>query len=444
MVKLTMNKILLVNPHETEQSGFTNPPLGLLYIAGTLLKNGFNVRIVDGCLEGKSAIEEAFTEFRPDIVGITCLTPGRKKALEVADMSKAFDANIKVILGGAHPTIMHRQILEHYPAVDYIVLGEGEETCLEIAQGKDPVHINGLVYKEDGEIVKTPPRKYIQNLDDVPFPAWHLLDLKKYPAIDKGIIRGINLAEVPRISVIFSRGCKGHCDFCSTWWIWQGWRHRSAKNMADEIELLYRDHGIRHFCFADDAMTVDRNATIEFCDEIIGRQLNIVFHVTTRTDCVDEVVLEKLKAAGCYKISFGIETGSPALLEKMCKENDIETAEHAISLSKKAGLLATALLIIGNVGETEETVKDTIGFLRRTKPYDIGCVGGLWILPGTKLYQDCKRKGYINDDFWLTDEPYKIFTLEYSLEELASMQKRVTKYHTVPIRIINKIRKMMQ
>jgi radical SAM superfamily enzyme YgiQ (UPF0313 family) len=439
-----MNKVLLVNPHETEQSGFSNPPLGLLYLAGTLLKNGFDVRIVDGCLEGKRAIEKSIAEFQPDMVGITCLTPGRKKALEVAKMAKDFNGGIKVVMGGAHPTIMHRQLLENYPFVDFIVLGEGEETCLEIALGKNPSQINGLVYRENGKVVKTSPRKYIENLDAVPFPAWHLLDLKKYPAIDKGVFRGIDLALEPRISVIFSRGCKGHCDFCSTWWIWQGWRHRSAKNMTDEIELLYKNRGIRHFCFADDAMTVDRQATIELCDEIIERRLNIAFHVTTRTDCVDEVVLEKLKAAGCYKIAFGIETGSPTLLEKMCKENDIKTAEHAIAMSKKAGILVTALLIIGNVSETEETVRDTIGFLRRTKPDDIGCVGGLWILPGTKLYQDCKRKGYIDDGFWLGDEPYKIYTLEYSLEELAKMQRKVSKYQAVPTRIGNKIRELMQ
>jgi coproporphyrinogen III oxidase-like Fe-S oxidoreductase len=128
----------------------------------------------------------------------------------------------------------------------------------------------------------------------------------------------------------------------------------------------------------------------------------------------------------------------------MNKENDIKTAEEAIKLSKQAGISVTALLIIGNVGETEQTVDETIGFLKRTKPDEIGCVGGLWILPGTKLYQDCKRDKYIDDDFWLTNQPYKIYTHEYSFGELASMQKKVTKYHSMPTRIVNKIRKLMQ
>lgn len=439
-----MKKVLLVNPHETEQSGFSNPPLGLLYLAGTLLKHGFTVRVADGCLDGKEAISAAIKEFKPEIVGITCLTPGRKKALDIAKMVKDFDSSTMVVLGGAHSTIMHRQIMEHYSFVDIIVLGEGEVTFLEIAQMKDPAQINGIIYRNNEQIVKTSPRNYIENLDEIPFPAWHLVDLKKYPAIDKGVIRGIDLAIEPRISVIFSRGCKGHCDFCSTWWIWKGWRHRSATNMADEIELLYKEYGIRHFCFADDAMTVNREETIKLCDEIIGRQLNIVFHVTTRTDCVDEIVLEKLKAAGCYKIAFGIETGSPALLKKMCKENDIETAELAIKTSKKAGILVTALLIVGNVGETEESLKDTIRFLKRTKPDDVGCVGGLWILPGTKLYQQCRRKGYIDDDYWLGDEPYMIYTEEFTQEQLSQMQKRITKYQPIVQRILKKLRGLVQ
>ncbi len=439
-----MKRILLINPHETKQSGFTNPPLGLLYIAGMLLKHGLEVRVVDGCLEGRAAIERAIEEFQPTHVGITSLTPGRKHAVEIAHMVKNSNPAILVILGGVHPTIMYQQMMENYPDIDYIVLGEGEEACLEILQEKDPSQIHGIVYRKKGEIIKTTQRKSVTSLDEIPFPAWHLVDLNKYPAIDKGIYRSIDLQKVPRISVIFSRGCTGHCDFCSTWWIWKGWRHRSAKNMTDEIELLYKDFGIRHFCFADDAMTVDRQATIDLCDEIVHRNLNIVFHVTTRTDCVDEIVLRKLKEAGCYKIAFGIETGSPSLLDKMGKENDIETSERAIKLAKQAGISVTALMIIGNVGETAETVRDTINFLKRTRPNELGCVGGLWILPGTKLYRDSKKKGFIDDDFWLTDEPFKVYTMEYSLDQLNKLRQQVYGYQNILLRIFEKLRGMIR
>jgi anaerobic magnesium-protoporphyrin IX monomethyl ester cyclase len=423
-----MTRILLINPHESEQSGFTNPPLGLLYIAGTLLKHGFDVQILDCCIEGEGAILKVVEGVRPDIVGITCLTPARKKSLEVAKTVKNYDSSIKVVMGGVHPTIMHKQLMENYPFLDIVVIGEGEITFLEIAQGKEISQINGITYREGNKVIKTTQRKYVENLDEIPFPAWHLVDLKKYPVLGKGIYNGINIAAEPRISVVFSRGCKGHCDFCSSWWVWRGWRHRSPKNMADELELLVKNHGMRHFNFADDALTIDMNATIELCDEIIRRKLKIAFLITTRTDCINEELLRKLKQAGCYQVAYGVETGSPILLSKMGKENDVETAKKAITLTKKAGMKAIALMIVGNVGETHETIRESIDFLRKTDPNEIGCIGGLLVFPGTKLYNDCKAKGFIDDDFWLRDEPYKVYTLEHSLDELKKMQHKVTVY----------------
>jgi radical SAM superfamily enzyme YgiQ (UPF0313 family) len=211
--------------------------------------------------------------------------------------------------------------------------------------------------------------------------------------------------------------------------------------MADELELLYRDFGIRHFCFADDAMTVNRQATIELCDEIIARGLTIAFHVTTRTDCVDEVMLRKLKEAGCYKIAFGIETGSPLLLDKMGKANDIETSEKAIRLAKEAGIEVTALMIVGSVGETWDTIKQSVAFLKKTRPDEVGCAGGLWIFPGTKLFRDAKKQGYIDDDFWLTDEPYKTYTAEYSLAELSNMEQQLYHYKGRMAGLLNSTKK---
>ncbi len=425
-----MTRILLVNPHETFQEGYTNPPLGILYIAGMLLKHGFEVRVVDGCLEGRAAVRKAITEFRPDMVGVTCLTPGRKKAIEVASMAKEIDPSVKVVMGGAHATIMYEQMMAHYPQVDYIVLGEGENACLEIAQGRDPSEIAGIVYRDNGKIVKTAARKHVENLDDLPFPAWHLIDLSKYSPRGMGIVNGINLTKEPRISVIYSRGCTGHCSFCSSWWIWKGWRHRSACNMVDELEMLNKEFGIKHFCFADDALTIDRQATIDLCDEIMARKLNIAFFATTRADCVDEEVLRKLKEAGCYELTFGVETASRSLLKKMGKECEVEHAEKAIRLTEAAGIRSGALLIVGNVGETDETIAETLDFLRETQPSKLGYTGGLWILPGTKLYNDCKKQGFIDDDFWLGDEPYKQYTLEHSPEEISRYEHMLNSYMT--------------
>ncbi len=427
-----MHRILLVNPHGTAQTGYSNPPLGLLYLAGALLAKKIETQIVDGCLEGRDAIDRAIRAFKPTIVGITCLTPGRKQAIDVASMAKLFDPSVFVVMGGAHPTIMFDQMLNNYPEIDAIVLGEGEETLVELALGNDLLAVSGLAIRNEGAVVRTTPRPQIADLDSLPFPAWHLLDLRRYPSIGTGSYRGIDLNREPRVSIIFSRGCKGHCHFCSTWWIWRGWRRRSPQNMVDEIQHLYDTQGIRHFCFADDSLTVDREATIELCDEIIRRGLVIAFHATTRTDCVDEVMLKKLAEAGCYNIAFGVETGSSELLTGMMKENEIATAERAITLAKSSGITTTALMIIGNVGETPATIAETVRFLQKVDPDVLGCTGALWILPGTHLYRTCKERGFIDDSFWLGDEPYKIYDLEYSLEQLNNFEQIVRNYRTQP------------
>ncbi len=428
-----MKKVLLVNPHETEQSGYTNPPLGLLYLAGTLLRHGGEVRLVDACVKGREAVAAALEEFRPDIVAITALTPGRHKALDLARLAKAILPDALVVLGGAHPTIMFKQILGHYPEVDVAVLGEGELTLLELAEGRDVSEVRGLAYRREGKVQRTPHRQNAADLDALAPPAWQLVDFADYQPRGAGIYRGIDLAREPRVSVIYSRGCTGHCDFCSTWWIWKGWRHRSAANMVDELETLTRRRGVRHFCFADDALTIDRQATLDLCAEIRRRDLNIAFHATTRTDCVDEEVLAALAAAGCYQISYGVESGSQRLLQQMGKENETAQAERALRLTREAGMAATALMIIGNVGETEETLRETIEFLQRADPTDVGCVGGLWILPGTKLYRQCVEQRLIDDDFWLGPKPYEIYTREWSAAALAQMQHLVTNFRRVQI-----------
>jgi len=407
-------RVLLINPPETEQSDFSNPPLGLLYLASSLLKENISVEVIDGCLEGWEKLEQKIRIYKPDIVGVTCLTPDRKKALRVAKIAKEINKNALIVLGGVHPTIMYEQLLNNYSFIDICVLGEGEKTLIEIVQNNDYSNIDGIAYKRDNKIIVTKPRKYVENLDEIPFPAWHLIDLQRYPSRGKGIFNGVDLSRDVRVSIIFSRGCVGRCSFCSTWWIWRGWRCRSAKNMADEIELLNDKFKISHFCFADDALTVDRLATLDLCNEIIKRKLKIAFHVTTRVDLVDEELLNKLKEAGCYNIAYGIETASSNLLEKMGKGIDIDTSKKAILLTKKIGIKTTALLIAGSEGETIKTVNQTVNFLKETQPDEVGSVGGLWILPGTKLYFNCKKLNFIDDKFWLGDKPHKLYTLEHN------------------------------
>jgi radical SAM superfamily enzyme YgiQ (UPF0313 family) len=418
-----MEKVLLINPPELTYGGFFCPPLGLLYLAGTLRDKGIDVQFIDGCISGWSGIREKIRTYMPNIVGITCLTSTRKKVLAIAKMVKDKNKNATVVLGGVHPTIMYQQVLEHYDDVDIVVRGEGEISFLEIGQGIDLDKIDGIAYRDGTKVLKNADRHYVQNLDTLPFPAWDLIadTLSEYPTtFPRGLINhnGIDIPHGPRIPVIYSRGCIGHCDFCSSWWIWKKWRYRSAKNMVDELEWLYESFKIRHFCFDDDTITMDKQAILDLCDEIVKRRLHIAFSVNTRTDYIDFEILEKLKQAGCYIISYGIETGSPTLLSRMKKENDIQSSETAIALTKRAGLFPGVLIIVGYVGETKETIDETIDFLQRNDVDAIGSVGGLCIFPGTGVYKYAKKLGIIDDNFWLGDEPYMLYTREHSLRRL--------------------------
>ena len=407
-------KVLLINPPESGRGDYSTPPLGLLYIAAVLKKDGIGVELIDGYLAGWQGIEKRLDGYRPTIVGITCHTYSRAKALKVARLVKEKAPGALVVFGGAHATIMHRQILEHYPYVDVAVRGEGERTFLEICQARPLGQIDGIAYREGGQIRINPDRKLIANLDELPFPAWEMVDLSKYPPDGSGVYNGIDIGREPCVPVVFSRGCIGSCIFCCDKALWKRWRRRSAANMADELELLAKKYGVRRITFNDDLFTADRRAAMEVCEEIIKRGIRVVFEITSRVDTLNEDLLKALKKAGCFKICFGIESASPELLERMKKETDVEAAAHAIELTKSMGIRTSALLIAGNVGETRQTINQTIDFLNRTSPDEIGLANGLRILPGTELYEHAKHLNFINDSFWLSDYNWKIFTAENS------------------------------
>lgn len=377
-----MAKVLLVNPHDCSQGGFSSAPLGLAYLAGTLESHMHDVNIVDGYLDGFEGIKKAIDEQKPEWVGVTCYTPGRHQALEV--MKYAKESGCKTVMGGAHPSIMHEQIYANYPFVDYCVIGEGERVLLDLVNGKYP------------DLKAT----NIENLDDIPFPAWHLLELNRYAGGQYYEYNGVNLGE-PRIPVIFSRGCNSGCAFCSTSKVWHGWRRRSPANMFAELEMLQREFGVHHLVFQDDALTLDVEATKELCRLIVNSGLKFGIFGTTRTDACDQEMFHLMKQAGFYTISMGIESGSQRMLDIMGKKNTVEQNESAINMAHQAGLMVCALIVQGYPGETEEDRRLTRDFLNRTHPIDVGTLGCTWVLPGTRLYRQEKERGRIDDGYWL-------------------------------------------
>jgi len=408
---MRFGRILLVNPPKVDQGGYKPSPLGLLYLGAYLRKNlkNIEVRIMDGAIEGEWRVVQEIVRFKPDLVGISSLTPGRHQALHIARIAKKLIPRTKTVLGNVHPTLMWSQTMEHYPEVDFIVRGEGEETLCELAEGLPLARIKGLVWRKNGRTIDNPPRPMISNLNILPFPAWDMVDHTKYPPRGEGRANGVDLRHEIRYPIIFSRGCMGSCTFCSSWTIWKGYRFRNGKSVADEVEMMVRKFNAKHFVFQDDTLTGSRRDIMLFCREIIKRKLKIAVYGTTRVDQVDAPMLRLMKKAGFYELAYGIESGSPGMLVRINKKTDLNKIKRAITLTKQAKIKACALMMYGLPQETDSDRRESSRLLKQIKPDETGTVGAVWVFPGTALYYQAKAAKLIDDAIGLGPKPYYIY-----------------------------------
>lgn len=409
--KLRFSRVLLINLPGVEQSGYRPSPLGILYLAAYLKRysKGITVDVIDGAMEGEKALFEKIKEFKPDLIGMSVLTPSRLTSIKIAAFTKTVHPKCKVVLGSVHPTLMWKQMMEAYPMIDFIVKGEGEETLKDLVAGKPLSLTLGLVWRKGDKIINNAERPLIKNINKLPFPAWDLINPQRYPPRGTGIIDGINLETEVRYPLIFSRGCMAACTFCSTWRIWRGYRFRTGKNVADEIEMLYKRYQARHFCFQDDTLTGSRKEIMNLCHEIIKRKLNIAIFGTTRVDHVDEELLKLMRKAGFYLLSYGIESGSHRMLLRINKRTDLNKIISATRLTKKAKIRVCALMMYGLPGETDEDRRLSEKLIEKIKPDEVGTVGAVWVFPGTALYERAKMAKLIDDSFWLGKRHYYIY-----------------------------------
>lgn len=376
-------KVLLVNPPEASQGGQSNPVLGLLYLA-SYVRDIVEVSYVDGFLEGWNGVWKKMSEFKPDVVGTSILTPARHSALRVLEGAKSRGAT--TVAGGPHATIMAEQIFNSYPYVDLIVKGEGEEAFRELLLDfTSPFRKRAIVSGREVDI------------NSIPFPAWDLARIES-----NGYIGGSDI----RVPIVSSRGCKGHCAFCSTWKFWKSYRVRSPENVVGEIEYIAKEFGKKHFVFEDDSLSCDLGTSKETMKLIAKKRLDVRFFATMRADGIDEELARLLKEAGCYGVSIGFESGSQRILDIMRKGVTVEQNISAAQTVKHAGLSLCALMVINSVGETNDTREASKRFLELIQPVDVGYLcEGLWILPGTYFYHKMKQGGFIDDSFWLGKEP---------------------------------------
>jgi radical SAM superfamily enzyme YgiQ (UPF0313 family) len=383
-------KVALVNPPTMKGVFHHHPylPIGLAYLAAVLEAEGNEVTVFD-CLASEieqEKLKEKLSSLNPNVIGISSMTPMVPSTMLAAKGAKEACPQATVVLGGPHATFMDKEILTQEPEVDVIVRGEGEQTLLELTQKitsrQELETVEGITFRKDGQIVQNPTRPYIQNLDELPFPAYKNFPLEKYRLFGKLFF-----------PVITSRGCPFQCSFCtSSRILGKQYRARSPKNIGDELELLKNNYSADSFTFYDDTLTLDKKRIFEICDQIKNRKINIPWDCQTRVDQVTEEVLAYMKETNCQQVFFGAESGCQEILNAVNKRTTVELNEKAIKMAKKAGLFVAISIIIGYPGETAQMRKETLDFIRRAEPDDVYlCIATPY--PGTELRQLVEKMG---------------------------------------------------
>ena len=370
------------------------PPLGLAYIAAVLEKEGYNVKILDCQILNLdiNGTKDEIKRYDPDVVGITCMTPILHGVLEVAKLAKEINGNIKIAIGGPHLSIFPEETVS-FPFVDFGIMGEGEYIFLDLIKvleknNKKFEDIDGLVWKNNGKVIINKRREPIFNLDKLPFPARHLLQLKKYEVI---------IMKYPMTTMVASRGCPFHCSYCFKDFHTRIYRTRSAKNVVDEMEECVNKFKVKEIGFYDDCWP-NKQLLKDICKEIINRGLDIAWESPQRVDLVNEYLLKLMHKAGCERLRFGVESGSERLLA-MIKKGNLQQIKNAFKLSKKAGIETFAFFMISYPTETYNDFLKTLDLAKKIDA-DWAVFGATLPYPGTKLWEQAVNEFNYDKNYW--------------------------------------------
>lgn len=409
-----MSKIIFVNPPFTVWDSETPlpktlentlPSFGLCCLAAVVREKGHVPSIVEaGALQ--LTLKETLNSIlkqRPQIVGFRASTASLNNAALLAKAVKEHDAKIVTIIGGPHITAEPVETLSRFPQFDLAVIGEGEETIVELLNVIERIRLEahegfkdvaGIAFRHGNEIIVTAKRPYIKDLDRLPMPAWDLLE--GFP--DRYQPPLLSYKALPVASMVTSRGCPFQCTFCDRSVFGNRYRGYSAAYVTGMIKHLVSVYGVRHLLFYDDLFAASESRLNAVCNDMIASGLNLSWSCDARVNAVSEKTLALMKKAGCWEIAFGIESGSQKILDLVAKDITIEQIQTGVRLTHEAGIKVKGLFMMGHPGETRETIRETVELATRL-PFDIINISKLTPYPGTELYRDAAMYGTFDPDW---------------------------------------------
>jgi anaerobic magnesium-protoporphyrin IX monomethyl ester cyclase len=397
------------------------PPLGVLYIAGYLrhYEPSLDIKVTDGLLEGWDNTLQEIRNFEPDVVCISFLTPIAISAYALANEIKGINPSIRTVMGGPHATALPAEAFER-SLCDYVVIGEGEQTALELiralGQPQGIEAVNGIVWKKGSEIVQNPVRPFIEPLDSIPYPARDLIDIKRY--------RGwFYIKNPPETTFTMSRGCAFNCNFCSNA-VWKSskpvLRFRSPAKIVDEMQSL-KEQGFHSLFDTSDEFNNKLEHAIAICREILNRNLKIAWRTSLRAQPISEELVKLMAESGCWWVQLGIESGNQRTLDGIGKKINLDQVEHALELLNKYKIRVFGLFMLFHFWEEDgrlfsegvDEAQKTLAYIRKlikkkllayvstniTTPY-----------PGSPLFSIARRHDLFQKDIdnhwdrWHTDE----------------------------------------
>jgi anaerobic magnesium-protoporphyrin IX monomethyl ester cyclase len=404
-------KILFVEPPKDfwfVMGEYTPPPLGILQLAAFL---EYKIPIIDievlDCqaeLVGWDYLKKRIESSEPDIVVSSALaTCNTYTILRTLDIIKNIDPTIKTVVGGQHFTALAQESLESYSEIDFIIRGEGELTLLELVEciehGRSPLKVDGLSFRHEDRIIHNPPRKLIDNLDDLPFPGYHFIE----DNIDKYHFKMMAGPNAGYAMVEASRGCLHKCTFCSQWPYWEGrWRTKSPKRIADEMEHIYNEYDITFLWLTDDNLGLGKR-TSDLCDELIKKGISedITWFLQARSDDIikQKKILPKLRKAGNYWVMAGLERHDDTTINYYQKGIKPSDSKLSMDLLKENGIFSQATLIMGDRNDSHDSIQKLREFVNYVDP-DLAIFMVLTPFPGTELYKTAHENGWLEDDNW--------------------------------------------